>query len=123
LATGSADGLGEAQLGPPNPEFVAASQFVRGAAVKLEKREEIGAGKVLVAGKVDGKPCELLINADGVITRGKCLCSHHYKFGIRTGPCRHIQALRFAAMKTDAAEPADATGSHWHEKLLKWAGQ
>jgi hypothetical protein len=45
--------------------------------------------------------------------RGKCQCSHHYKGGLRRGPCRHLQALRNNALTT-AKQP---TLEKWFEKL------
>ena len=29
--------------------------------------------------------------------RGQCNCSHYFRFKLRAGPCRHMQALRRAA--------------------------
>jgi hypothetical protein len=41
------------------------------------------------------------MDADGRIVRGKCNCSHHYKSGLRRGPCQHLQALRNKAVGVD----------------------
>ncbi|MGC3967920.1 MAG: hypothetical protein QM775_11285 [Pirellulales bacterium] len=59
---------------------------------------------------------ELLVDADGVMKRGKCNCSHHFKAGLRMGPCRHLQALRNAAWQDD---PAGGSLDAWYERLLK----
>lgn len=48
-----------------------------------------------IIGKVEGKPVEILVDADDRIKRGKCLCGHYQKFGLRNGPCRHMIALRW----------------------------
>jgi hypothetical protein len=70
--------------------------------VVVESTQRIDRGMVL-AGKVDSAPVEIMIDLDGRIRRGKCVCSHYHKYGIRNGPCRHMVALRYHAM---AAAPA-----------------
>jgi hypothetical protein len=110
--------LGELELGPPNPELVASREIVARRRVKLEKREQIGTGLLFLAGVVDNKPVEMVLDADGLIKRAKCVCSHHYKAGIRMGPCRHLLALRTVAQRGDGVD--DATNT-WYEKLRKWA--
>ena len=52
--------------------------------------------RVLI-GKVDHTPVEVLVDGDDRIKRGKCLCGHFKKFGLRNGPCRHMIALRRGA--------------------------
>lgn len=85
--------LGEAQLGPENAELTSARQILAGGAAELLTVERTTRA-TLLTGKVDYKPVELLVDLDGRIRRGKCVCSHFRKFGIRNGPCRHMIALR-----------------------------
>ncbi len=107
--------LGEAELGPANPELVASQEILLRKKAKIDSRNP-AAGGLLVAGVAEGKPVELFLNADGLIKRGKCLCSHHFKFGIRTGPCRHLLALRTLAMReTESGVETSLAG--WYQQL------
>ncbi len=112
--------LGEAQIGPENPEVRAARELLQRGRVRIERREDAPRGTRLLGGRVDDKPVEALLDADGSIRRGKCVCSHHYKAGIRMGPCRHLLALR----DLDRSGPAAAGGtlSAWYERVARWAG-
>ena len=56
-------------------------------------------GGVVLTGVADHKPVEILLDADGRIKRGRCLCGHHQKAGLRMGPCRHLLALRILAWR------------------------
>jgi hypothetical protein len=103
------------QVGPENPETAAARDLVARHRVSLERDERTESGLRLLAGKVPDRPVELLLDADGRMIRGKCTCSHHYKGGLRMGPCRHLQALRSAAMGA-APKP---TLEKWYERLWK----
>jgi hypothetical protein len=86
--------LSDKEIGPPHPELQAAEILVKAAKVEIGQAMEGPRGGVILTGEVESTPCETLINGDGMIHRGKCLCSWHRKAGIRNGPCRHIQALR-----------------------------
>jgi hypothetical protein len=108
--------LGEAELGPENPELVASKEILIRKRAKIDSRAE-AAGGLLLTGVAEGKPVELFLNADGMIKRGKCVCSHHFKFGIRNGPCRHLLALRALSLRDQAA---GVTG--WFEQLINFTG-
>ncbi|MBC7966584.1 MAG: metal-binding protein, partial [Fuerstia sp.] len=86
--------LSDRELGSPHPELAAAEQIVAAGKVKVETCQEAPRGGSIVTGKVENQSCEVLIDGDGVIRKGKCRCSWHFKFGVRNGPCRHLQALR-----------------------------
>ena len=90
--------LGEAELGPENPELAASKEILLRKKAKIDSRTQ-AAGGFLVTGAAEGKNVELFLNADGLIKRGKCVCSHHFKFGLRAGPCRHLLALRTLALR------------------------
>jgi hypothetical protein len=107
--------LGETQLGPENEELTASKELLVRKKVKLDSRTE-AAGGFLVAGVAEGKPVELFLNADGLIKRGKCVCSHHFKFGIRAGPCRHLLALRTLAMR-EKESAVDNSLAGWYQQL------
>ncbi|HEX9046198.1 MAG TPA: metal-binding protein [Verrucomicrobiae bacterium] len=107
--------LGEAELGPENPELAASKEILWRKRAKLDLRTP-AAGGFLVTGVADHKPVELFLNADGLIKRGKCPCSHHYKYGIRAGPCRHLLALRTLAMReTESGVENSLAG--WYQQL------
>lgn len=91
--------LGEEQLGPPHPESVGAQELLRLGRVTVESRQSAPAGASVLTGMADYKPVELLLDADGRIKRGRCLCGHHQKAGLRMGPCRHLLALRTLAWR------------------------
>ncbi|HET6883547.1 MAG TPA: metal-binding protein [Pirellulales bacterium] len=111
--------LGEAELGPDNEELRASRLLVARRSVKVRSRQELGGGLRQIQGEVESRPVELLLDADGAIKRGKCTCSHHFKGGLRMGPCRHLLALRSAA--SEAELPTDAAPDAWFERLLRWS--
>jgi len=90
--------------------------------VKLETRDDApakpgaapGSGGYILTGNAESCPVEILIDADQRIRRGKCVCGHYRKFGLKNGPCRHMLALRWAASAT-ALEAYRA--SAWHDQL------
>lgn len=110
--------LGEAEIGPENEELAASRVFVRGRGIRLESREVLSDGSVLLSGHVEGKPCELLLDADARMRRAKCVCGHHRKGGLRMGPCRHLLALRQAETQGEAVI---ATSRDWYDRLRRWA--
>jgi hypothetical protein len=101
------------QVGPDNPETIAATELVGRAQVKVMQDEKTPTGLRVLAGTVENQPVELLINGDGLMMRGKCQCSHHYKGGLRRGPCRHLQALRNSIL----AGTRQPTLDRWFDKL------
>ncbi len=107
--------LGEAELGPENPELAASKEILLRKNAKVESRTPAAAG-FLVTGVAEGKPVELFLNSDGLIKRGKCVCSHHFKFGIRAGPCRHLLALRTLAMREKESAVANSLAG-WYQQL------
>jgi hypothetical protein len=107
--------LGVAELGPENEELTTSKEILSRKKAKIDSRTQ-AAGGFLVTGVADGKPVELFLNADGLIKRGKCVCSHHFKFGIRAGPCRHLLALRTLAMReTESGVETSLAG--WYQQL------
>lgn len=89
--------LGEAQLGPEEGELPAARRLVAEGYVKLIDRQDGPNLSRVIIGDVEGKPVEILVDPDDRIKRGKCLCGHFKKYGLRNGPCRHMIALRWGA--------------------------
>ena len=105
--------LSEAQLGPENPELAAARHLMLTRDATLETAERTERGMVL-NGKVAALPVEVLVDLDGRIRRGKCLCGHFRQYGIRNGPCRHMIVLRSLATVTYSAGPLNHIGHVSH---------
>ncbi|HEX7450569.1 MAG TPA: metal-binding protein [Pirellulales bacterium] len=110
--------LGEAELGPENVELRESKSLVARRRVRVTSQNELGSGLRQIVGEVETRQVELLLDADGAIKRGKCNCSHHFKGGLRMGPCRHLLALRQAAQGVDEAATAPDA---WFERLMKWS--
>jgi hypothetical protein len=66
-------------------------------------RDENVAGVRVLAGTAENRDVEVVMNADGRVTRGQCNCSHYFRFKLRAGPCRHMQALRRKASGAQSA--------------------
>jgi hypothetical protein len=79
-----------------SPETEASKELVRRGRVKLTRDERAERLRVL-AGEVEGRAAEAVLDADGRVIRGQCNCSHYFKNRLRAGPCRHMQALRRVA--------------------------
>lgn len=114
--------LGEEQLGPPPEEQTAALLLVRNRRVKLARRDAAPGGATLLAGRVESYDCEVLLDADGRMRRATCGCSHHHRRGLRSGPCRHLLALRAHASTSAGAASDDPSLDAWYSRLRTWAG-
>jgi hypothetical protein len=99
------------ELTRDSPETEAARQLVK--QVRISRDETSTSGLRVLAGKVGGTQAEVVIDGDGRILRGKCTCAHHYQFGLRRGPCRHLQALRRA---TESGQ-RPASLDKWYQSL------
>ena len=107
--------LGEAEIGPEHEELTGLRQILLRGRAALETRQELPTGGKLLTGKAESTPVEILLDGDGRIRRGKCLCGWYRKYGIRNGPCRHMMALRTLELQGGAA----ASGS-WLERFKNW---
>lgn len=112
--------LGEADVGGPNPELLAACTHVERNEAKVARREVLPANRTFAGGAVGKQECEVLFDADQRLLRGKCGCSHHRRNGLRNGPCRHLLALRMVAT---AASPASAVTDPWQQLVARWLPQ
>jgi hypothetical protein len=101
--------LGTAQLGPENPELSGARHLMLTRDSTLERAERTERGMVLF-GNVESKSVEILVDLDGRIRRGKCLCGHFRQYGIRNGPCRHMIVLRCLSASIRAAGSLQGNG-------------
>ena len=84
-------------IGPEDAETVAARQIAATESVRVARDETRPDGLRVIEGEILDRPASLVLDADGRMLRGKCTCSHHFKGGLRRGPCRHLQALRAKA--------------------------
>ncbi|HEY3325486.1 MAG TPA: metal-binding protein [Planctomycetota bacterium] len=110
------EGEDAVMFAPENKELAASKDILLSGKVKVTSRQDVPNGAMLITGTVEGKDVEAIVDADKNIKRAKCICSHHYQFGIRKGPCRHLLALRAVALRGENAEAAD-----WYERLTRWA--
>jgi hypothetical protein len=85
--------------------------FLKGR-VAVSRNETVEGLRILV-GRVENHDVELVTDADGKAVRGKCRCSHTFRFKLRAGPCRHMQALR---RKADDRRPSN-TLEQWYRRL------
>ncbi len=104
------------QLGPDNPETEAARELSN--RVRIQRDERSPSGLRVLVGLAPDRPVEVILDGDSRIIRGKCKCSHHFKNGLRKGPCRHLQAVRNAALRA-AAPRQPSTLERWFGQL--WA--
>jgi hypothetical protein len=95
-----------------SPESEAARSLVAEGRATVARDDTVSGVRVL-AGKVDTRQVEMVTNADGKITRGQCSCSHYFRFKLRAGPCRHMQALRRQA----SGEKSAGTIEQWYNAI------
>jgi hypothetical protein len=100
------------QVAIDSPEAASARDLVARGLVTVTRDETVGGLRAIV-GRVEHKEIEVVCDADRRIVRGRCNCSHYFRFKLRAGPCRHMQALRRAA---DGARPA-GTLERWYQML------
>lgn len=101
------------QIGPESPETVGARRLVAEGKVHRSRDERRPDGLRILEGRVGERPVTLLLDADGRMIRGKCTCSHHFRGGLRMGPCRHLQALRASA----SAGAVSSSLEDWYESV------
>jgi hypothetical protein len=101
------------QFGPEDPETAAAHEIEKSGRAKATRDETLPSGLRLIEGKADRDGLEILLDGDGRILKAKCSCSHHFKYGLRKGPCRHLQALRNKVIST-STQPA--TLERWYQQ-------
>ncbi len=87
------------QIGPDNPETEAARPLTNRVHIQRDERSPSGLRLLTALTPEKLAPIEVILDGDGRIVRGKCTCSHHFKNGLRKGPCRHLQAVRAAALR------------------------
>jgi hypothetical protein len=106
--------LGEAEIGPEHPEMIGARQIMAKDRANLESRQEAPRGGYILTGTVDNDPVEIMVDGDGRIRRGKCVCGYYRKCSLRNGPCRHMLALRWRS-SVKALEAMRA--SDWYRRM------
>lgn len=111
--------LSDRETGGEHPELAAARELLAARKFKDLAKRDGPRGGMIVTGTVEGKPCEALLDGDGLIRRGKCLCGWFRKYGLRNGPCRHIQVLRDWLWLGQA----DGEQVDWYGRLTQWAGR
>jgi hypothetical protein len=102
------------QVAIESPEAQAAIEIVRTRRVEISRNEAVS-GIRAMTGKVDGREVELVLDADGKAIRGRCNCSHYFRFKLRAGPCRHMQALR----RVTQGEHVPSTLEQWYTRFVR----
>ncbi len=103
--------VGEAEIGPEHPELAEARRIMANRPVQVEMREPGPSATLALAGKIDGCPVEILLDAENNVKRGKCVCPYYRRYLLRNGPCRHMQVLRrLHAQQTQAVPWAQRLG-------------
>jgi hypothetical protein len=97
-----------------SPEAEASKDIVARGRAKVA-RDETVSGMRAIVGRIEDRDVEVLCDPDGKITRGQCSCSHYFRFKLRAGPCRHMQALRRAA---NGEKPASSV-EQWYRSILQ----
>ncbi|HYO10938.1 MAG TPA: hypothetical protein VER17_18380 [Tepidisphaeraceae bacterium] len=110
--------LGEAEIGAEHPELAGARQIMERDQAKLESRHDdpVARGGYVLGGKVEGKPVEILVDADQRIKRGKCVCGYFRQYALKNGPCRHMLALRWRATVGALEAYRQST---WYERMRR----
>ncbi len=98
--------LSEAVLGPEAPEVAEGKKLYETNRVQVSRRESLDRGRRLYAAKVGGTECEAIFDLDGALSNARCACTHFFKFKLRSGPCRHLLALRLTATATSEPAPS-----------------
>ncbi len=111
--------LSDREIGSPHPELAGAQHLLTSGKFTGIDQQPGPRGGIILTGKVEGKPCEVLVDGDGRVKRGKCLCGYYKKYSLRNGPCRHMQVLRdWLWMGESRSESTD-----WYDRLARWAGR
>jgi len=80
-------------LGLESEEVVEGRRLHRSGAVEIGRELSLDRNRLSVA-RVAGTRCEALVDPDGVLTRARCTCKFFHAHCLRSGPCRHLLALR-----------------------------
>jgi len=86
--------VGEAHIGPESEEMTGLRLLLAAKRGTIESRQEVPGMGVLISGRVEGT-VEVLVDFDGRVKRGKCVCGWFRRFGLKNGPCRHMMTLRY----------------------------
>ena len=110
--------ISDREVGQGHPEQIAAREILLRGQIKIQSQQKGPRGGAILTADVARMNCEVLVADDGMIRNGKCGCRWHHKFGIRNGPCQHLQALRDAYLKR-----GESLGNDWYQNRMKWAGR
>ncbi|MCC9600190.1 metal-binding protein [Stieleria sp. JC731] len=101
------------EIGDDDPETAAAMSLIRSKRIRINRDQSTHEGLRIVDASLDGKEVSLVIDSDGMIRRGSCKCSHHYKNALRLGPCRHLQVIRNYLIDDQSSQSAD----QWYQRF------
>jgi hypothetical protein len=111
--------LSESLLGPEHPELAEGRAIAKGG-VDVARDEMLADGRRAVVARAKGTSCEAIFDADFALKKAKCSCSFFHKNGLRSGPCRHLLAVKLVvsgspipAPAAPAPAPLPVGGSMW----------
>ncbi len=88
------------RLEEDRPERAGAREILARNQVEFANRESTDFGEQ-ITGRSGGRNVELRLNPDSRMIGGNCNCSHHFRNGLRMGPCRHLLAMHLANTKQE----------------------
>ena len=110
--------LSDREAGLVHPETERAMNLMVQNQVRVQSQERGPRGGWIVTAQAGNQECEVLISDEGVVRKGKCRCSWHYRFGVRNGACAHLQAIRdYVLQKSICIQP-----DNWYDARRRWAG-
>ncbi len=102
--------IGESLIGEEPEELTMGRKLFADRRVKITDQQQLPMGRRLVTAVIDGTSCEAILDSDGVMSKATCPCTHHRRFGIRKGPCRHLLALRLQGQGVEFTPSLDPGG-------------
>lgn len=106
--------LSSGLLGPEPEELREGRRLFQQQLVTLQRTERLPNGRRYFEARVEGTRCEATFDADGFFAKARCSCSHHFRFKLRAGPCRHLLALKLTTDETTTALAASREPNLMH---------
>ncbi len=97
--------LASALAGEPHPEWVAARQILDEGDVRVIAHKTLEDGRRLLMGRARETGAEAILDADGTFQKGRCTCSFLRRTRLKTGPCRHLLAIRLCSERQPTERP------------------
>jgi hypothetical protein len=93
----------------PEPEELVESRKLQ---VRIDSTQRLDGGRRHYSASIGRTDLEAIFDADGVLKRAKCPCTHFRRSGLRVGPCRHLLALRRTLQEKNDLTGMGPAGNH-----------